>query len=688
MHFLHSFNEHEGLGKAAKVSLAMIFLGLFSIQIHAQLHTSPTCTGSPYDLTWDSTPSASGEVDWPSAGALTASFADVDGSGITIDFAFTGDTGTFGDWNFGGGSSTPNIDTDATNGSPEILQFFTDGFSTTGYITLTISFSQPVSAFAFDLYHVNGAGPNGDQYTITGSTSSSTTIYPTFTSSSTPSYTTNSSGVINSNNNSSSGDNGQVGINFSSTEGINSITIVWDDCSSCTNGFPHGSGFGNIEFCLVEADTDNDGVADISDKDDDNDGILDELEACGSVGSISYQDITVDVYLDDYAYETDWTLEDENGSVLLSGGSYTSSDDFTLKTATHSNAYGSYTFTITDSYGDGICCSYGNGYYEIKVDGATVYGGNGSGAGNFTNSDSHTFSVGSSSSFSCLSGDPAADADGDGTLNYKDADFCTLNSEGVCTDLDIDGDGIINSMDVDSDGDGIADALEGSLGFTEDDIDENLCLDIDNLTPPGVDSDGIPNAVGSSGQSVGDSQSAGALPIELLSFSLIPKKEGYVIIRWETLTESNNDYFNIERSPNAKSWESIVKTPGAGNSTEIQSYKEVDEQPLTGNSYYRLKQTDFDGKFAYSQIIETHIKSSFISQTQVYPNPTKGLLTLEGTPEELVDYRFYDLQGNDLNTLVRFVEKGNGYVQIDLSQFLTGVYILETASRSFKVRKE
>ena len=61
---------------------------------------------------------------------------------------------------------------------------------------------------------------------------------------------------------------------------------------------------------------------------------------------------------------------------------------------------------------------------------------------------------------SCTNCDPLEDDDGDGTLNYQDADFCTLNSNGVCSDLDADGDGIINSLDLDSDNDGVPDIVE------------------------------------------------------------------------------------------------------------------------------------------------------------------------------------------------------------------------------------
>ncbi|MGL4598632.1 MAG: hypothetical protein ACRCYO_14035, partial [Bacteroidia bacterium] len=110
--------------------------------------------------------------------------------------------------------------------------------------------------------------------------------------------------------------------------------------------------------------------------------------------------------------------------------------------------------------------------------------------------------------FSCIGGDPDADADQDGIPNYMDANFCTLNSAGVCANLDADGDGIINGQDVDSDNDGITDVREaggtdangdGRIdGFADSDGD-GLANSVDPstggtpLTVPNSDGNGNPN---------------------------------------------------------------------------------------------------------------------------------------------------------------------------------------------------
>ena len=497
----HSISQdpyHMSIKKQAAI------LGAFCLSIgfsRAQpVYTAPSCNVATYRLTWDSSPSAANEFNWPSVGALNGTFNDVNGSGINISFAFTGDTGTFGDFNENG-TMTPSVGTTASSGGSEVLEYYTEGFASTGNVTITLTFSLPVAELAFDLYHVNAQSPMGDGYAISATTTTSATIYPTFTSSSSPSYATNSStGYVNATGSSVSGDDAVVGVNFSSNAGITSVTLVWDDCSSCSNGAVHGSGIGSLEFCPVPADLDGDGVADIDDKDDDNDGILDEIESCGSTGGGgSAQSITILVLPDQYANETSWILQDGNGSTVLSD-SYSRGDRYTLQSSTLASASGDYTFTIYDSWGDGI---FAPGYYEIQVGGTTIIGGSGSDTGDFNRSATETFSVGSSGSFGCLNGDPSADADADGILNYRDADFCTLNGNGVCTSLDTDGDGLIDQFDPDADGDGCSDVIEGGGDFTEADADAN-----DRLTG-NVDNDGIPLKAGSSGQAAGNSQNAG-----------------------------------------------------------------------------------------------------------------------------------------------------------------------------------
>lgn len=102
------------------------------------------------------------------------------------------------------------------------------------------------------------------------------------------------------------------------------------------------------------------------------------------------------------------------------------------------------------------------------------------------------------------------------------------------------------------------------------------------------------------------------LPISLLYFKAESKQE-IIDLLWTTASEINNDYFSVERSANGESFHVISNIKGAGNSSSIQDYSCSDILPLAGTSYYRLKQTDYDGKFCYSSVvaIRTKGKDSF-----------------------------------------------------------------------------
>ena len=110
------------------------------------------------------------------------------------------------------------------------------------------------------------------------------------------------------------------------------------------------------------------------------------------------------------------------------------------------------------------------------------------------------------------------------------------------------------------------------------------------------------------------------LPMELISFTAIEKNKT-VDLNWVTASEKDNDYFSLERSKDGIHFSKIGTIKGAGNSNETLHYYYSDANPLSGLSYYRLKQTDFDGKFTYSEIRAITIKENSKLKLSVYPNP-------------------------------------------------------------------
>ncbi|MEI7594627.1 MAG: ice-binding family protein [Bacteroidota bacterium] len=109
-----------------------------------------------------------------------------------------------------------------------------------------------------------------------------------------------------------------------------------------------------------------------------------------------------------------------------------------------------------------------------------------------------------------------------------------------------------------------------------------------------------------------------SLPVNLLSFKAQSIGET-IQLNWTTASETNNDYFTIQRSNDAVSFQDIFRVQGARNSNNIHHYLAIDQQPFDGAIFYRLMQTDFDGTSTFSEIIVVNFKKSF--PFTIYPNP-------------------------------------------------------------------
>ena len=112
------------------------------------------------------------------------------------------------------------------------------------------------------------------------------------------------------------------------------------------------------------------------------------------------------------------------------------------------------------------------------------------------------------------------------------------------------------------------------------------------------------------------------LPIQLINFEA-NVNEHVIDLKWMTATEINNDYFTVEKSNNVKKWEEVLSTSGAGNSNTTLEYAATDYNPITGVSYYRLKQTDYDGAYTYFDIVAVNYQTNSDENFNVFPNPIK-----------------------------------------------------------------
>ena len=173
-----------------------------------------------------------------------------------------------------------------------------------------------------------------------------------------------------------------------------------------------------------------------------------------------------------------------------------------------------------------------------------------------------------------------------------------------------------------------------------------------------------------------------SLPVTLISFT--GKKEATAnVLNWTTSMEQNNAYFHVQRSQDARNFTTIAKVNTKainGNSSTMLKYELQDENPSTGNNYYKLEQVDLDGNSSYSEVINIYrdANGNIIS---IYPNPTKGMLYVECLflTEGEAAIILSDLSGRKIKEVQANTTTGIHTMSFDMSDVSKGMYMLKVS---------
>jgi hypothetical protein len=173
-----------------------------------------------------------------------------------------------------------------------------------------------------------------------------------------------------------------------------------------------------------------------------------------------------------------------------------------------------------------------------------------------------------------------------------------------------------------------------------------------------------------------------ALPIELESFT--GKRHGKKnILEWKTAAESKNDFFTLERSEDAITFSEIKTVKGAGNSSIERHYTATDDTPSFSDiTYYRLKQTDYNGHFNYAGSLVA-INNTIRGEVSIFPDPLTKKLKAYNLPGK-AEYSILDLTG-------RVLSKGmlsDNDNEIDVSGYPFGMYVLLLETDSSQLTKK
>lgn len=169
-----------------------------------------------------------------------------------------------------------------------------------------------------------------------------------------------------------------------------------------------------------------------------------------------------------------------------------------------------------------------------------------------------------------------------------------------------------------------------------------------------------------------------AIPVTFNNFSLALSGKNNVAINWSTASETNNSHFEVLRSANAIDFEKIATIKGAGNSTVINNYLHTDYFLNAGTYYYKLKQVDFNGNFAYSKTQSVTLGTGSGLNAAVYPNPFNDNIAISINATEAFEgnISITDINGKLILTKQVIANIGSNQINIETTNLPGGYYTL------------
>lgn len=168
------------------------------------------------------------------------------------------------------------------------------------------------------------------------------------------------------------------------------------------------------------------------------------------------------------------------------------------------------------------------------------------------------------------------------------------------------------------------------------------------------------------------------LAVRFSAFSALKAGETS-LLKWTTASETNNDYFEIQRADHTKNFISIGKIKGAGNSNTLTSYEFSDRSPYAGINFYRLRQVDFNNNATLSPIQTVNFNKSL--EVLIYPNPTTNEISIrlnEWDQQLKTTFKVLDINGAEV-----FTEEVKSITTLlDVAQLPIGTYFIQVTNNS------
>jgi hypothetical protein len=164
------------------------------------------------------------------------------------------------------------------------------------------------------------------------------------------------------------------------------------------------------------------------------------------------------------------------------------------------------------------------------------------------------------------------------------------------------------------------------------------------------------------------------LPAQLVSFNAKQENQFRIVLSWSTLQEINMKKINVEKSYNGTTWQPIGEVSPKGSANEQSKYVYHDDKPSEGLNYYRLKNSDQDGHFEYSNVVQVNFKES-VSNFSVYPNPAKDKISIYTKGVIGQDIQIQLFQKNGILIQHKIMQSGNVQT-MNISDLSNGIYFI------------
>lgn len=165
-----------------------------------------------------------------------------------------------------------------------------------------------------------------------------------------------------------------------------------------------------------------------------------------------------------------------------------------------------------------------------------------------------------------------------------------------------------------------------------------------------------------------------ATPVRLLSFQVSQPKPGTALLSWKTSEEKNNLGFYVEMSNDSRMFEQAGFRSGTGN-LSVNQYQYAVENLLAGTYYFRLKQMDLDGVYAYSPIRSLQVSEDQANAVSLYPNPVRNKIRIGDVPQTECQIQILDQSGRLAKVPV--FTRSNRQLEMDVSTLPSGLYVLK-----------